>query len=125
MYRCRQRQWREWDWSVGEEDSTSNTGHSSRSTRNRQQTSVRRAASMPDSKPGQPPTCPTGTLFSFHFHFISQNNMKNKRMLSVALDRKASGTNNCLYKCIHKHKTQSRKKHKQMSTCPTSIYVDN
>jgi len=56
MYRCRQREWQEWDWGRGRGTSSSRTA-----ARRRQQSSVRRAASMPDSSSADSSVCPTGT----------------------------------------------------------------
>jgi len=77
MYRCRQRQWQEWDWGHGagttskgttSTRSTSRTGSTTRSTR-RQQTSVRRAASTTHSSAAESSTCPTGIPIIYNLLF--------------------------------------------------------
>jgi len=49
--------------------------------------------------------------------------MKNKRILSVALDRKASGTNNCLYKCTHTQTQNTKQKETQTNERLSNKYL--
>jgi len=67
MYRCAERQWRPWDWDHRPVDATSTRGAAAR----RQQSSVRRAASTPDSSPAQPRTCPPGRPVRDHLLPVS------------------------------------------------------
>jgi len=65
--------------------------------------------------------------FIIHSFYFTENklhkNIMNVYILSVLLDRKASGTNNCPYRHKHKHKTQSKKKTNQMSKANNELIV--
>ena len=72
MYRCRHRQWQEWDWRRGGASTSTRTSTRTGSTSGsggstRQQTSVRRAASTPGSSPVETAVCPTGIPIT-HLH---------------------------------------------------------